>query len=446
MFNAEWLSKNMAKVQTINRSWLVWEWLLDGNALDTSGSGNNGTATNVTYTGTDRGYQSQTGVFDGSSSKVVAASYAFNGVASITISLWFYATNVSGFKMIYMNRTDAGSHYHYIALNGSGVDFVMDGTWAGPTAISSTTVFTANTWYHIVATYDSTTMRLYVNGVSDQSGTAQSWTVELDSGATVRLWVNVTTQWFWGNIQWVRSFNRLVSQQEIQSLYMEGLRKLSGAGLAPLTDGLVAYYDFNGDANDIVGGNNWTLTNAPTISTDQLSMSNRAYSFNGSSNYITLPSSTMNNLAAGSISVWVKRGSVNNQESFFDKLQTGVSNHIQFMYENLGTGANKIRWRINDQTLASAAWVTDTNWHHWVGTFSSAWMNLYKDGVLENSNATNAQLANYSVGITVWQVNSWAYLAWSLTDVMCFNRVLSASEVLTLYTLSSQRYLTPLLH
>lgn len=49
---------------------LVAEYLLDGNALDTSGNGYNGTASNVTYAKTHRGYQSQCGVFNGSSSKI----------------------------------------------------------------------------------------------------------------------------------------------------------------------------------------------------------------------------------------------------------------------------------------------------------------------------------------------------------------------------------------
>lgn len=44
-------------------------------------------------------------------------------------------------------------------------------------------------------------------------------------------------------------------------------------------DGVVAYYDFNGDANDIVGGNNGTVTGA-TLTTDRFGIANRAYSFN----------------------------------------------------------------------------------------------------------------------------------------------------------------------
>lgn len=58
------------KFNVPNRSGLVLELLGDGNWNDTSGNGFNGTPTNVTYATTDRGYQSQTGVFNGTNARV----------------------------------------------------------------------------------------------------------------------------------------------------------------------------------------------------------------------------------------------------------------------------------------------------------------------------------------------------------------------------------------
>ena len=52
------------------------------------------------------------------------------------------------------------------------------------------------------------------------------------------------------------------------------------------TNGLVAWYPFNGNANDSSGnGNNGTVHNA-TLSADRFNNPNSAYSFNGSSSYI----------------------------------------------------------------------------------------------------------------------------------------------------------------
>jgi hypothetical protein len=53
-----------------------------------------------------------------------------------------------------------------------------------------------------------------------------------------------------------------------------------------LTDGLVAYYPFSGNANDVTGnGNNGTAYNA-TLTTDRFDNTNQAYAFNGTNAYI----------------------------------------------------------------------------------------------------------------------------------------------------------------
>src|SRR4051794_3817806 len=56
-----------------------------------------------------------------------------------------------------------------------------------------------------------------------------------------------------------------------------------------LTNGLVAYYPFNGNANDASGnGRNGTVHGA-TLAADRFGNTNAAYSFNGTSAYITTP-------------------------------------------------------------------------------------------------------------------------------------------------------------
>ena len=54
-----------------------------------------------------------------------------------------------------------------------------------------------------------------------------------------------------------------------------------------LTNGLVAYYPFNGNANDAVGTNDGTVYGA-TLTTDRFGVPNNAYNFNGTSAYIKM--------------------------------------------------------------------------------------------------------------------------------------------------------------
>lgn len=58
-----------------------------------------------------------------------------------------------------------------------------------------------------------------------------------------------------------------------------------------LFNGCVGYWDFNGDAKDCINGNDGTVTGA-TLTTNRFGMQNRAYSFNGTSDYIQIPDST----------------------------------------------------------------------------------------------------------------------------------------------------------
>jgi hypothetical protein len=78
------------------------------------------------------------------------------------------------------------------------------------------------------------------------------------------------------------------------------------------TNGLVGYWPFNGNANDLsVNANNGTV-NGATLTTDRNGNANSAYSFNGSSG-ISIPHSTSLNIASSStFSFWLKYNSLSN--------------------------------------------------------------------------------------------------------------------------------------
>jgi hypothetical protein len=69
------------------------------------------------------------------------------------------------------------------------------------------------------------------------------------------------------------------------------------------SNGLVACYPFNGNANDM-SGNNYNGSNyGATLTTDRFGRPNNAYSFDGLSNNISLPFAPFN-LQSFSYSVW----------------------------------------------------------------------------------------------------------------------------------------------
>ena len=72
------------------------------------------------------------------------------------------------------------------------------------------------------------------------------------------------------------------------------------------SNGLVGYWPFNGNANDESGnGNNGTVSGA-TLTNDRNGIANKAYSFNGISDYITISSNALINITGSySVSFWI---------------------------------------------------------------------------------------------------------------------------------------------
>ncbi|MFC1742201.1 DUF2341 domain-containing protein, partial [Nanoarchaeota archaeon] len=77
-------------------------------------------------------------------------------------------------------------------------------------------------WHHIAATYDSTTMSLYVDGVLNATSTAHSGSLPLKNGS---VWIgrhydpSETSGYFNGTIDEVRIYERSLSAEQVRALY-----------------------------------------------------------------------------------------------------------------------------------------------------------------------------------------------------------------------------------
>jgi hypothetical protein len=65
--------------------------------------------------------------------------------------------------------------------------------------------------------------------------------------------------------------------------------------LAGLNDGLVAYYPFNGNANDESGNGNHGTVHGATLTADRFGNANSAYKFNGTDDRIVVVSNALLN-------------------------------------------------------------------------------------------------------------------------------------------------------
>jgi Concanavalin A-like lectin/glucanases superfamily len=220
------------------------------------------------------------------------------------------------------------------------------------------------------------------------------------------------------------------------------------------SNGLVAWWPFNGNANDQSGnGYDGVLggTTPPTLINDRFGNPNCAYSFTGvnatfssSGSHIILPSFSNNLWQAYTISIWVNEASVYNQCS-----SCGIESYINFGTQPVnGANGTKI-YRTGNYVgyiVQDSGYFYQDNlsfrniWKLYTLTYDGSQMKSYIDGVLMSSKYCSAPLnvgSNYnSIARSYWNNGGSTSTRFNgkIDDVGIWNRALTQQEITALYT------------
>jgi uncharacterized protein (TIGR02145 family) len=202
-----------------------------------------------------------------------------------------------------------------------------------------------------------------------------------------------------------------------------------------LNNGLVAYYPFNGNANDESGNGNHGTVNGASLTTDRFGSSGKAYSFDGLNDYIS--TTDLDLFDSFTISVWVFP--IGTLGALVDKSEDNISNSgYVFIYNNSTYGLyGHVGWsgNTNNNIIPSNNYISNNQWHSCVLTFKQGSAKIYVDGSQTysrsglNSTSLNNDLLLF--GKSVWGGNLFNG---KLDDIRIYNRALTQEEITYLAT------------
>ncbi|MDD5771894.1 MAG: caspase family protein [bacterium] len=429
--------------QQKENSGLVAYYPFNGNADDESGNGNNGTVYGATLT-TDRfGNENSAYNFNGMDNYINYGKNSFaigNANSGHTWSMWIkplsVPTGISNGRgqtlFIVADQTPCEDVYlgfgsEYSSQNRMA--FLADGQGLcderDRTPVTSKKNFVNGQWYYITAVmdYPNKLQKLYINGVLESSKTSTAAPLSGESMITLGSWFDgsLMMSYFNGTIDDVRIYNYALSDSEINDLYNN---EKSG--------GLVAYYPFNGNANDESGNGNNGVVHGATLTTDRFGNENSAYSFNGKDDYISVADNAVLNPKNITISAWIKLSDTKDYKFIIQKYNPNYYNQGYAMAVNLSGVANQPAMWVGGNKWTIGTFVWDTNWHHITGIYDDSMVRVYIDGRQIVSQAQAADLS-YPVSLYIGTYNGTTgtyNFSGLIDDVRIYNRVLSDSEIL----------------
>lgn len=201
--------------------------------------------------------------------------------------------------------------------------------------------------------------------------------------------------------------------------------------------------------SDLSGnGNTGTLTNGPTFSAGNLG----SIVFDGTNDYVdTVNTGTTFQFAnvTFTVSLWIKTSATSGV--IISKGATASTAGWMFQFDSAGTvsGTTKGSDGTNTYNRTSIATVNNNTWRNIVSvyttnttTLASNTTSIYIDGVLSNGTGTLGGLvyATTTDTVQIGRRPSGAYWSGSVSNLLIYNRALTAAEILQNYNATKNRY------
>ncbi len=224
----------------------------------------------------------------------------------------------------------------------------------------------------------------------------------------------------------------------------------------PLKDGLIAYYPFNGNANDETGSGNNGEVKGATLGTDRHGHKEKAYSFDGKDDYLQMKSPIFStDPGSHSISLWFKP---NQRDGDILSDRHGASCNYKYRIYFTAVGpkelGNSVAWtifeeRVNQkdlyiQPIALDKWMMVSCTYNLKAGVMTVFMNGKKVSERKHFNAWSSLPNPTTIGALFGCAKYGSrqpegFYKGSVDDLRFYNRALSAEEVKALHELEKPK-------
>lgn len=207
---------------------------------------------------------------------------------------------------------------------------------------------------------------------------------------------------------------------------------------------LVAYYSFSGNANDVSGSGNNGIVYGATLTTDRTGAKNRAYSFNGISNYMDVTNKFFDNGWENmTVSLWFNATNdpiVGGGHTFLNTvphngLDIGVNfNGDNSIYVFKGSNPDNSGWDILSYNNFNTIPATD-KWYHMTIVKAGYEYRYYLNGVHNKTVSTPYLPVSYNCSIKIGSYAMYGdYFKGKLDEIRIYNRALTNDQIAYLAT------------
>jgi len=208
-------------------------------------------------------------------------------------------------------------------------------------------------------------------------------------------------------------------------------------GEISLTDGMVAFYPFSGNANDESGNENNGTVHGATLANDRNGKPNSAYSFNGTNNYIEVPDSPDLDITNQiTICAW-RYITTNSLGRLVRKINTwgppvggyilsGAADYINSELQ-LDTHTGVII------TRKESTYPLNT-WGFVAMTFDGIKVTLYYNGEIIKTEDVAGHIVTNNMSLLIGASERVEYFAGTIDEVRIYNRALSQEEIQKIYS------------